>query len=65
VSGDGIKVGPVYQDPRGKVSRDGEQEHCFTVWEGSIIVHKRANSRARAEELRERFLAENDLEVAA
>lgn len=49
----GLKVGPVYRDPRGK-----NDEHVFTVWKGALIKHKRESTRERAETLRARFVKE-------
>lgn len=51
------QIGPIYRDPRGKVGRDGSQEHCFIVRSGAFIEVVRADSLERAEKLRTEAIA--------
>lgn len=50
-----MTFGPVYRDPKGKVNRAGEQEHCFIVRRGCFVDIMRYENEDKANEAREAF----------
>lgn len=52
-----MTVGPVYEDPRGRIGRDGSREHLFTVVSGDFVRNYRFQDAEAAEAAREAAIA--------